>query len=99
MSEYTILAIPKIHHTQSLIHHARPHINGGESSLEGFVPDLRNRYFSFNLFYNQALALLSSKHSINTGTHTKHKHCKNRSNTDQVKISKTIALDLKKLTN
>ena len=28
-----------------------PHINGGESSLDGSVPDLRNRYFSFNLLY------------------------------------------------
>ena len=26
-----------------------PHINGGESGLDGSVPDLRNRYFSFNL--------------------------------------------------
>ena len=92
MSEYTILAAPKIHHTKSLIHSARPHINGGEPGLQGSVPDLRNRYFSFNLFYSQTLALLSSKHSINTDTHTKHKHCKNRSNTDQVKTSKTLTL-------
>ena len=26
-----------------------PHINGGESDLDGSVPDSRNRYFSFNL--------------------------------------------------
>ena len=30
-------------------HPQEPHINGGESDLDGSVPDLRNRYFSFNL--------------------------------------------------
>ena len=29
-----------------------PRINGGESDLDGSVPDLRNRYFSFNLLYS-----------------------------------------------
>ena len=32
-------------------HHQEPHINGGEPGLDGSVPDLRNRYFSFNLLY------------------------------------------------
>ena len=35
---------------------AGTHINGGESGLEGSVPQIRNRYFSFNLFYSQTLA-------------------------------------------
>ena len=36
--------------TTTVTHHiGEPHINGGESNLDGSVPDLRNRYFSFNL--------------------------------------------------
>ena len=33
--------------TMTIEHHQEPHINGGESDLDGSVPDLRNRYFQF----------------------------------------------------
>ena len=54
--QYTVLAAPKAHHTLSPLIPLEPHINGGESGLDGSVPDLRNRYFSFNLPYSQRLA-------------------------------------------
>ena len=48
-NKYTALATPRAHYTLPLLTLPEPHINGGESGLDGSVPDLRNRYFSFNL--------------------------------------------------
>ena len=45
----TVLAVPKVCKVLQQLTLPEPHINGGESGLDGSVSDLRNRYFSFNL--------------------------------------------------
>ena len=62
----------------------KPHINGGESGLDGSVSDLRNRYFSFNLLLYSHRALLSSTRKIETNTKSKTKQVQ-KQNTSRAK--------------
>ena len=54
-------------------HPPKPHINGEESGLDGSVPDLRNRYFSFNLPLFKPKSFCYLVH-IKIETNTKHKN-------------------------
>ena len=52
----TALAVPKARQALQPLHLQEPHINGGESGLDGSVPDLRTG-ISVSIYYIQAKEL------------------------------------------
>ena len=94
--QYQVLAASKTHtltdHNteQGYLPRDKPPINGREVDLEGSVPHMRNRYFSFNLIFELSSKLIIKDQTLvhekqnnekQPKQDTKHNKNKNRSKT------------------